>query len=112
MEKSKPEYVLLVPKDILTKDVSWISKNDFLNSDTSIFNAMENKELRFKINKFFESSLDNRVNNKGKTSKDTTKKSKRNALSKTVIEHPEIINYYLKLKEGEKQLAIKKILRM
>ena len=52
----KKDYVLLVPKNILTKNDTWISRNNFLENDTAIFNAIENTELRTKINKYF---LDN-----------------------------------------------------
>src|SRR3989338_10727844 len=38
----KKEFVLLVPKEILTKEDTWISKNDFLENDTAIFSIIPN----------------------------------------------------------------------
>ena len=51
--ENKKEFVLLIPREILTKEDTWISKNDFLENDTAIFNTIANDELRTKINKFF-----------------------------------------------------------
>lgn len=105
--KGKKEFVLLVPREILTKEDTWISKNDFLNNDTAIFNTISNDELRTKINKFFYDNLAIKLNKKKRPEIDYSNKSKRNALSKTVLEFPEILDYYIKYKEQNKKNALK-----
>jgi hypothetical protein len=102
----KKEFILLVPKDIVTKHDNWISKNDFLNNDASIFNTIDNDELRTKINKFFLDNLLTKLNKKKKLEKDFSRKSKTIALSKTVREFPETLDYYIKFKEKTKTEAL------
>ncbi|MBN2198145.1 hypothetical protein JW698_03080 [Candidatus Wolfebacteria bacterium] len=105
--KNKKEFVLLIPQEILTKEDTWISKNDFLNNDTAIFNTIANDELRTKINKFFFDNLAVKLNKKKQSEKDYSKKSKKNALVKTVWEFPEVLDYYIKYKELNKDNALK-----
>jgi len=104
---NKKEFVLLIPREILTKEDTWISKNDFLENDTAIFNTIPNDELRTKINKFFFDNLAVKLNKKKQPEKDYSKKSKKNALLKTVWEFPEVIDYYIKYKEQNKDDALK-----
>jgi hypothetical protein len=103
----KKEFLLLIPRDILTKEDTWISKNDFLKNDTAIFNTIANDELRTKINKFFFDNLTIKLNKKKQLEKDYSKKSKKSALLKTVWEFPEVLDYYIKYKEQNKDDALK-----
>lgn len=105
--ENKKEFVLLIPREILTKEDTWISKNDFLENDTAIFNTIANDELRTKINKFFFDNLAVKLNKKKQPEKDYSKKSKKNALLKTVWEFPEVLDYYIKYKEQNKDDALK-----
>jgi len=105
--QDKKEFVLLVPRNILTKHDTWISRNDFLANDTAIFNAIENDELRAKINRYFYDNLWIKLNKNKKQEKDYSKKSKINALTKTALRYPEIIDYYIKSKEQKKNDALK-----
>jgi hypothetical protein len=105
--ENKKEFVLLIPREILTKEDTWISKNDFLENDTAIFNTIANDELRTKINKFFFNNLAVKLNKKKQPEKDYSKKSKKNALLKTVWEFPELLDYYIKYKEQNKDNALK-----
>ena len=105
--ENKKEFVLLIPREILTKEDTWISKNDFLKNDTAIFNTITNDELRTKVNKFFSENLAIKLNKKKQPEKDYSKKSKKNALEKTVWEFPEVLDYYIKYKEQNKDNALK-----
>lgn len=105
--ENKKEFVLLIPREILTKEDTWISKNDFLENDTAIFNTIANDELRTKINKFFFDNLSIKLNKKKQPEKDYSKKSKKNALLKIVWEFPEVLDYYIKYKEQNKDDALK-----
>ncbi|MFA4819130.1 MAG: hypothetical protein WC621_04795 [Patescibacteria group bacterium] len=105
--RGKKEFVLLIPKELLTKEDTWISKNDFLDNDTAIFSTIPNAELRAKINKFFHDNLAVKLNKKKQLEKDYSKKSRRSALLKTVREFPETLDYYIKYKEKTKDDALK-----
>lgn len=106
-QKGKKDFVLLVPRKILAKDDTWISRNDFLENDTAIFNTIPNNELRAKINKFFYDNLAIKLNKKKQPEKDYSKKSKRSALLKTVWQFPDVLDYYIKYKEQTKDDALK-----
>lgn len=103
----KDEFILLVPKKILAKKDTWISKNDFLENDSAVFGAIENDELRTKINKYFYDNLKIKYNKNKGPEKDYSKTSKANALAKTVWEYPEVLDYYIKFKEQKKDDALK-----
>ena len=104
----KRDFVLLIPKDILAKEETWISRSDFLNNDASIFKTIENDELRSKINKYFYNALSTKVSKSGEESKDESKKSRKAALQKTLYAYPELIDYYIKSKELNKEEALEK----
>lgn len=91
------DYVLLTPKDILTKDETWISRVDLLNKFAEIPPAISNVELRDQINNYFYSMIPEKP----------TQRDKQEALSKTIKEYPEIIDYYIKYKEDHGDIAEK-----
>jgi hypothetical protein len=51
------DYVLLTPKDILTKDETWINHSDMVSRFEDIPDAIENSSLRAQINNYFESMI-------------------------------------------------------
>ena len=104
--KGKDQFVLLTPKNILSKNaVTWISKNDFLERDTTIINSIDNEELRSKVNIYFEQQL---LQKKTKTwvEKDYSQRSRSIALLKTTYEFPQILDYYIRYKENNSQEAL------
>jgi len=103
---SKIDFVLLVPQDILTREETWISKNDFLNTNTGIFSSINNDELRMKLNKYFIDNLLTKVNRKNKLVRDFSQKSKKIALVKTMQEYPEVLDYYIKGREEKTDEAL------
>lgn len=83
------DFVLLTPKDILTKDDAWINRGDLLNDFQSIYTAVPDDQLRSQVNDYFMRRL----------SEDTTEKEKRE-IAATAIEHfPQLLDYYIKDKE-------------
>lgn len=91
------DYVLLTPKDILTKDEEWINRNDMIREFNGIANAIPNDELRAQINNYFYSSLP----------KKATKKEHDKVVNMTIDKYPQIIDYYIKHKEDNGYLAEK-----
>lgn len=105
--EDKTNYVLLVPSDILAKEETWISKNDFLKNNQSIFSSVTNDELREKMNRFFQDNLLTKLNKKKNPVKDFSQKSKLHALRLTVREYPDLLDYYIKQKEDSRDEALK-----
>jgi len=85
------DYVLLTPKDILTKEDVWINKNDLLNDYDRIANSVDNVQLRAQINNYFLIRLSKY--------KKPTQKQRKDALTKVVEKFPQLIEYYIRSKE-------------
>lgn len=83
------DYVILTPKDILTKDDTWINKHDFVREYSEIPQAIGNDQLRANVNAYFRSVLP----------RDATKREEADAIRKTALKYPELIDYFIKHKE-------------
>ena len=104
--KGREEFVLLTPRKILTKETTWISRNDFLNQTTAIFEVISNTELREKFNNYFISQLSEKRNKKtGRYEKDYSKASRSIAWSRTAAQFPEVFDCYIKEREDKKEFA-------
>lgn len=82
-------YVLLTPKDILTRDDTWINKTDLIDEFQALPAAIPNAQLRSQINNYFKMVLPRKP----------TRKEEREAAFRTVQQFPEIIDFYIKDKE-------------
>lgn len=85
------DYVILTPKDILTKDDTWISHADMWRRFQDIPNAIDNHQLRAEINNYFYSNIPR--------DRQPTKDEYNRAIEITLRRFPKIIDYYIKLKE-------------
>lgn len=92
------DYVLLTPKDILTKDDVWINKRGLYDEFYQIPDAIGNAELREQINNYFTSLLP----------KVPKKEDVESAINKVALKYPEIIDYYIKHKEENGDKAVDK----
>ena len=92
------DYVLLTPKDILTRDETFINKKDMLNRLEMIAPSVEDSTLRFELNNYF-------MNVINKKEKEMSKSSKEAAAMELFIKHPILIDHYLKYKEDNEELA-------
>ena len=92
------DYVLLVPKDILTKDDTWINKADLIEDFEWIPDSIPNDQLRAQVNNYFLKALPKRA----------TKEEHQRAVTQTILQFPELIDYYIRYKEdnGEKAESI------
>jgi hypothetical protein len=91
-------HLLLTPKDILTKDETWINKPEFFRQFDRIPEAIENDQLRAQINNYFRSVLP----------KKPTVEEEHKAAIMVMRKYPEIIDYYIKYKEDHGDEAAKK----
>lgn len=83
------DFVLLTPKDILTKDEAWINRSDLLDQFQTLYNAVPDDQLRALVNHYFLQRL----------SEDAKDKEIREAAAATVEQFPQLIDYYIKDKE-------------
>lgn len=95
------DYVLLTPKDILTKDDTWINKSDLVDDFDEIAYSIPNDQLRAQINNYFRRVLIH------DPKKEPTKKEKSEAVISTISKFPELIDYYIRLKEDHGEDARK-----
>lgn len=92
------DYVILTPKDILTKDDTWINKTDFVREYHDIPNAIDNDQLRDRIDSYFQSVLP----------RDPDTKDYTRAIQKTALQFPELFDYFIKRKEQTGDIAKKR----
>jgi hypothetical protein len=85
------QFVMLTPKDILTKNDTWISHNDLLNRLEDIPNAIENQQLRAQINNYLLKKIPEYEKLK--------RKEHVKALSEILDKYPILIDYYIREKE-------------
>ena len=89
------DFIILTPIDILSKDDAFISHSDFVGKFRNITNALVNSSLRDSINEYFVSRLP--ANPK--------KAEIEYAIERTVEKFPEILDYYVKNQELNKDKA-------
>ena len=99
------DYVLLPPIDMLSKNDTWINKNDLQNSFVAIATSMDNDQLREQLNDYFVSQLPKRKNKKGKDIENTPKE-KTTAIFSAIKKYPEFLDYYIKFKEDHGDDAV------
>ncbi len=86
LPKFKNDFVILTPKELLTKDETWINKKDLFEDFERIPNAIADDELRFKINNYFLSQIPKDP----KKEKEPTKQEKALAAFATIQRFPQI----------------------
>jgi len=91
------DFVLLTPKDILTKDDTWINKSDMVGNFNNIVQSIPNEQLQAQLSDYFLRMLPD----------DPDKKEYTEAVTKTILKHPEYIDYFIKIKEDTGDQASK-----
>lgn len=86
------DYVLLTPRDLLTRDNTFINRSDMINNLQKIAPSVEDATIRFELNNYFIYVL-------SKKKKELSKTEKNRAVTVLIREHPELIDYYIKYKE-------------
>ena len=94
------DFVILTPRDILTKDDNWINGNDLRGDFKRICNSIPNDQLRNEILNYFQKKLPKPPKNKNNTQKEITL-----AVQETIKKFPEIIKWFIKQKEENKEGA-------
>ena len=89
------DFILLTPIDVLTKDDAFICHSDFTSKFRQITNALENSSLRDAINLYFQKRLPT----------SPRKEDIERAIDATVQKYPEILDYYIRNKEDNRERA-------
>jgi hypothetical protein len=95
MEEER-DFVILTPKNILTKDDVWISRAGLFGEFEQIVDGLPNEELRAQINNYFLKKLP----------EDPDREARDDALRATLKRYPEIIEYYIRYKEDHGDQAV------
>jgi hypothetical protein len=85
----KNDYVLLTPKNILTKDDTWINKTDLVEQFEDIADSIPNQQLRAQLSNYFRKALP----------RHPKKKDEERAAADTILRFPAFVDYYIKYKE-------------
>jgi hypothetical protein len=97
------DYVLLTPKDILTREETWINRSDFQNPKKfyEIIESISNEQLRAQINDYFLRVL-------SPTDGKPNKRDVELAIKNVISTHPEVIDHYISNKEktGDRARAL------
>lgn len=99
LPKFEKDFVLLTPKELLTKDDTWINKSDLISELEFIPDAIPDEQLRFQINNYFKSKLTTDPD------KEPTNKERGSAAFATLQKYPELIDYFIKYKEDNGESA-------
>ncbi len=90
------DFVLLTPKDILTKDDAWINKHDIIGDFDEIAESIPNIELRAQVNDYFLRQIPDRAK----------QREINEAISRTLRKFPILIDHYIRFKEDRGNEAI------
>lgn len=86
------DFIILTPLDILTVDDAIINNSDFYTNFNNITRSLENSSLRSAVNDFFRSHLPRKPK----------KEDRLNAFLNTIKKFPDLVDFYIKLKEDKK----------
>lgn len=78
------DYVILTPKEILTRDDAWINQGDLLNQFTQLCTSVPDDALRAQVNEHFFAQINER----------TKLGERRAAALKTIEKFHELLDYY------------------
>ena len=83
------DFVILTPKDMLTRDEAWINRGDLLDGFESIYPSVPNDQLRHQIDAYFKARL----------SEDATNADRKALAAKAIEEFPIVLDYFIRSKE-------------
>jgi hypothetical protein len=90
------DFVILTPLDLLTKDETWISRGDMLQNFNRLPTAMPDVQVQADINQYLRNKL----------GADPSPREVLAARAATIVAFPELIDYYIKLKEDSGDQAV------
>jgi len=100
------DYVLLTPKDILTRDDTWINRPDLISQFEDIVLSVPNDQLRSQLNFYFSQNLPKPEYTKKGKEKKPAKKDIIKAVNAVMHKYPVLLDYYIKYKEDHGENAV------
>ena len=94
------DFVILTPKDMLTRDDTWINRRDLIRGFEEVPTAIPDDQLRAQVSNYFERVLVRPVD------KEPSQKAYDEAAWRSIVEFPELIDYYIRLKEQRGDEAV------
>ena len=85
------DFVLLTPRDILTKDEAWINRDELIRNLEDIYNAAPDAQLRGQLDRYLRERLKD----------DATAKERNQARAEAIERYPQILDYYILQKEDD-----------
>jgi hypothetical protein len=92
------DFILLTPKNLLTKDESWINRTDLIDRFREIAYALPDEVLREQVNEYLRISIP--------TGPDVKKDAIREAMEIAIQQFPEVVDYYIRYKEDNGHQAV------
>lgn len=89
LPRCRDDFVILTPKDMLTKGDVWINKSDMIGQYDQIVAALPNDQLRAQLNNYLIQVLPEKP----------TPAEKREAITLTIRQYPAFLEYYIRYKE-------------
>jgi hypothetical protein len=99
------DYVLLTPKDILSKDDTWINRSDVAKDYKDVVDAIPDEQLRAEINNYFEKMLPSTSREETHAQVQPTEQEKGRAIWGVARRYPELLDYYIRYKEDRGDVA-------
>jgi len=85
------DFVLLTPKDMLTREEAWINQADMLSQFTEIQVSIPDEDLRQRVGDHFLRQIDER----------SKAEERRESALRTIAAHPELLDIYIRMKEED-----------
>ena len=92
------KYVILTPRDILTREDTWINQSDMIRDIETIAEALPDGQLRSNLNRYLSEVL----------RADISKKKQEKAVLLFYQKNPELIDHYIRNKEDRQDEAEKR----
>lgn len=113
-KKGLPEYVILTPKDILRKAEPTINRLDLYRNYGKIRDSVDNASLRSQLDNYIHKAVatyEKECKEKKKKFNDViAARIEKEAFIEALDDFPELYDYYIRLKESEKDLVNRKAL--
>lgn len=100
------DFVLLTPRDLLTRDDTWINKSDLVDQFDNIVLSVSNDQLRSQLNFYFSSNLPKPEYTKKGKEKKPAKQDIVKAVYTVIQKYPVLLDYYIKYKEDNGESAV------
>ena len=98
---SETEFILLTPTDMLTRDDTWINRTDLIRGFETIPPSISDDSLRSQMSNYFEQELRRRP----RPFRAPTQTDRTAAADATIERYPELLDYYIALKEIDGERA-------